>query len=1248
MSFMTFEYDGSQKVENVQYMGKVNSPIMILKDPNDEIYVLSYKWGQSGKVFKLGFAGVNRPPTVTLLTSDKVQGGAPLHVTFAAEGRDPENQKLTYQWIFENGKGSKQQNPAHVFAKAGEYSVQVYVSDGVHEVASERLQIVVGAAPEVFILSPTDGSIFKARDTIQMIGTASVDKVNLPPDALSWEIGFIHDEHAHPVGSETFGNSASFVVPHAGHTYGGNVGLRFKLSATGIDGITTSSITEIWPDQVDQTFDTVPSGGIIVLDYVERETPFSIVTIPGFEHRITFAQERCTDEGLRQTLVSAPFGLNEETSIYVVTDVANDFIVKYSSPDGTVCDATDITTDGLVFRLDAASAVATNVGSFVTGWGPFNNINGAPTLVHTDSWKAGPTAYISFDGPRDGLSTTLVPAEMPSGQENRTVFAVVRYTSAEGQGRQAREADEGSHPGFGWGSICVDDDHSSKTSDAWFTGGVQATNEVVTDSCMRSAAVSAAVHPPLDGWYIQSSVLENGKITLFRNGIAVGDANSTDVSTSIEILWLGVRLGDVASSTVLDVAEVLVFNRVLSASELMTTNSRLYEKHILQSQAADDLQPSANHNRCTLVDDEKTAILECDYGFAISNVNFASYGVPFDYDLACPVISRKKGPCHAESSISVVSQHCVGKQKCELEVSPDFFGEGCNGYFKSMSGYTFEPIDYKGACLTDGAREDPVETVEEVETIDGCFDLCKQIDACLGVEYNFVQEKCSIFDHEVVKAKKSGAKNICYKRVGKPMPGKTTRTLIADVTCSEAEWATSTQASATTKTPTTITSQTTTVSATTTPTTTTSQTTTISVTATPTTTTKAPITTDNAISTTTRLNEKAEPVPVLDPSRSMQSCSDLAESGFDFSEASDTVCGASVIGGSCFKKIKFANADMACKNLGARLCTVRELKDEVGNTRGCRLQWKKTWASDGDCVDPATSPAAMSVAVKRSSEPRTKCKRAKSKNALRCCADKIGNIEKMGGTTAVAKPTSSISCTALVADEAFEYPASGEIAVCGATEVDGTCYKGLARHEQAVEICASVGARMCTSAEIKGGVGADTGCKVRVRTWIWAAATGHPDCVGDRALAQRPDPTESPRCKPTTTRLTVRCCGDTLEKNVTKIVTDMLSSGESASKSLSSAGQIAVGGLAGIVLVVISVLAVLRRTNAAYEVSGSDSGSKSTAETLDSSEPSEPDVSMRRVSGVFGPTTGRTPKRGSATTSMLDTSLRSSGCPSEV
>ncbi|XP_062204504.1 beta-galactosidase 15 isoform X1 [Phragmites australis] len=72
--------------------------------------------------------------------------------------------------------------------------------------------------------------------------------------------------------------------------------------------------------------------------------------------------------------------------------------------------------------------------------------------------------------------------------------------------------------------------------------------------------------------------------------------------------------------------------------------------------------------------------LQCDDGHVISKITFASYGTPSG---DCQNFSV--GKCHASSTLDLVTEACVGKNKCAISVTNDVFGDPCRKVVKDLA-----------------------------------------------------------------------------------------------------------------------------------------------------------------------------------------------------------------------------------------------------------------------------------------------------------------------------------------------------------------------------------------------------------------------------------------------------------------------------------------------------------------------------------------------------------------------------------
>ncbi|XP_028947706.2 beta-galactosidase 9 isoform X2 [Malus domestica] len=91
--------------------------------------------------------------------------------------------------------------------------------------------------------------------------------------------------------------------------------------------------------------------------------------------------------------------------------------------------------------------------------------------------------------------------------------------------------------------------------------------------------------------------------------------------------------------------------------------------------------PDSADEKITVNDLTPEMHLQCQDGFTISSIEFASYGTPQG---SCQKFSM--GNCHATNSLSIVSKSCLGKNSCSVEISNiSFGGDPCRGVVKTLA-----------------------------------------------------------------------------------------------------------------------------------------------------------------------------------------------------------------------------------------------------------------------------------------------------------------------------------------------------------------------------------------------------------------------------------------------------------------------------------------------------------------------------------------------------------------------------------
>ena len=294
-------FDASGNVNGVYNFEPINGSsdgptgdiVYLTEGPDGALYYVDLgfadttKIGGVSKIRRISYSA-SSPSPVAVAAADPTSGPAPLAVTFSSAGSfDPDGQPITFLWTFGDGTTSSGANPSHTYTQPGEYVARLSVSDGTNTSLSAPITIIVGNPPTATILSPQDGSLFRAGDVISFSGDGTdPEDGSLPASAFTWNIDFLHEGHIHPGTPITGVKSGSFVIPTSGHDFSGNTRYRVSLTVTDADGLSSARSVIVYPDKVNLSFGTVPAGLTLYLDGIAKATPFVYDTLIDFHHTI--------------------------------------------------------------------------------------------------------------------------------------------------------------------------------------------------------------------------------------------------------------------------------------------------------------------------------------------------------------------------------------------------------------------------------------------------------------------------------------------------------------------------------------------------------------------------------------------------------------------------------------------------------------------------------------------------------------------------------------------------------------------------------------------------------------------------------------------------------------------------------------------------------------------------------------------------------------------------------------------------
>ena len=413
-------FDGNGNVNGVFNFepadGSVDGPygdiVYLTEGPEGALYYIDLGYSDiSGtfgvsKIRRISYVQSNLPPVVSA-TATPTQGAPPLTVNFSSAGSsDPEGQALTYQWNFGDGVTSTAANPQHTYSVAGQYQARLTVSDGVNSTPSTPIAINAGNAPVATIVTPTTNApLFKAGDIISFSGDATdVEDGTLPASAYTWNIDFLHEGHVHPGTPITGVKSGTFTIPTSGHDFSGFTRYRITLTVTDSDGLQSTRSVTVFPEKVNLSFDTQPSGLTLYLDGIAHTGPFVYDTLVGFSHTIearnqtvgatTYNFASWSDGGAQQHTLVVPATSPSITATYNAVAAPVAFV--------QVNAATPQTSQSQVTVSYANAQVAGNTNILAIGW------NNATSNITSVTNSAGNTYQLAVPTVRGtGISQAI-------------------------------------------------------------------------------------------------------------------------------------------------------------------------------------------------------------------------------------------------------------------------------------------------------------------------------------------------------------------------------------------------------------------------------------------------------------------------------------------------------------------------------------------------------------------------------------------------------------------------------------------------------------------------------------------------------------------------------------------------------------------------------------------------------------------------------------------------------------------------
>ena len=525
----------------------IGDPVQLQQGPDGALYYLDLSFDETASSFNAGtlrrvpFLGAsNQAPQVTI-SAAPLQGLAPLQVSFSSAGTaDPEGDPLTYAWDFGDSGTSTSANPVHTYTSSGQFTATLTVSDG-QQTAFKSVTIRVGNSPTPTILSPSGGTLFRAGDHVAIAGNATdPEDGTLPASAFSWTVIFHHDSHVHPgIGPVNGVRNLTFDIPTTGHDFAGSTSYEIVLTVTDSSGLQQSTSVFIYPDKVNVSFDTVPSGLNVELDGITRTTPFVYDGLKGFHDTVNAPDQ--SNGGVAYLFTSWSDG-GARSHDFVVPNADTNLVATYRQTTATPPVA------AYAFGEGSGTTTADASGNGLSG-----------TLSGTTWTAAGKYGNaLSFNGTSSFVDLGNPAALRLTGSMTWSAWVFATGTPAD-DGQIVAKSTGGGGTG-GW---------QFKTSPD--TGPHTFAIAVSGDGNTNAQRYSTTVRQ-LNTWYFVAGVYDaaNKKLDIYVNGVlddgvlrGTIPASQFDPATNVNI---GRRSGGFYFRGTID--ELRIYNRALSASEI--------------------------------------------------------------------------------------------------------------------------------------------------------------------------------------------------------------------------------------------------------------------------------------------------------------------------------------------------------------------------------------------------------------------------------------------------------------------------------------------------------------------------------------------------------------------------------------------------------------------------------------------------------------------------------------------------------
>jgi len=250
-----------------------------------------FKMGEGNNVWRIRYTGSDNIPPVANIEVDSTDVDVGEIVAFdGTNSFDPEELGLEYEWDFGDDESfSKESTPIHAYAKPGQYTVRLGVTDSANHTQTTSVLIVVGTPPTLGMTSPAEGDEFFVGEILTLSGFASDSNGDALADTqISWEVRKHHADHWHPFLDVKTGNDIQLFPAPEPEDYlaATNSYLEIIMYATDANGLVSTTSRNVQPRLVDVCVDSEPQGLEVFVDEYPIVTPLRIMSWVNHELRL--------------------------------------------------------------------------------------------------------------------------------------------------------------------------------------------------------------------------------------------------------------------------------------------------------------------------------------------------------------------------------------------------------------------------------------------------------------------------------------------------------------------------------------------------------------------------------------------------------------------------------------------------------------------------------------------------------------------------------------------------------------------------------------------------------------------------------------------------------------------------------------------------------------------------------------------------------------------------------------------------